>query len=485
MKHLYLILLASALLLGSAAQAKVVLPPVISDNMVLQQNTDAAIFGKAEPGKTVTVRTSWNKKKVSATADPETGRWLVRVATPSAGGPYEITISDGDKLTLHNVLIGEVWFASGQSNMEMPVKGYSSQPARDGVKYIIGAKRSRPIRICNISKQSSTTVKDSCAGTWNEHTPDEVARTSATAYFFADALQNALDVPVGIIVSSWGGSSIETWLKREVFESQFPSVDLGHLDGKRAVRSNHKDPCLLYNGQVAPLVPFTFKGMIWYQGEANRPHPELYAAYQKAYVEMMRSDFAVPDAPFYFVQIAPYPYDNARKTHQGYFYEAQAASLKIIPHSGMATTCDVGEYGTIHPCRKQEVGQRLAMLALQHDYGFTAIEADAPSYRNAEIKEGKVHLHFTVDRNGLSPMGADLTGFEIAGADRKFVPASARRDSKRGDTVIVWSDSVPEPVAVRYCFRNWSEGNLYNNFGVPAAPFRTDDWPLNPKDWEE
>ena len=486
MKAILKTITASLALLAicSGMQAKVKLPSIISDNMVLQQKTDAAIWGTAEPGRKVTVKTSWNKAKTVTTADSETGRWLVRVATPQAGGPYEITISDGDKLTIGNVLIGEVWFASGQSNMEMPVKGYGSQPARGGAKTILSAKRSRPIRICNVKKQSSTSVKDSCACSWGENTPDVVAATSATAYYFADALQNVLDVPVGIIVSSWGGSTIETWIKREVFEQQFPSVELGHLDGLKPIKRKHHDPCLLYNGQVAPLIPFTFKGMIWYQGEANRPHPELYAAYQKAYVEMMRKDFCVPDAPFYFTQIAPYPYDNGRKTHSGYFCEAQAASLKIIPHSGMATTADIGEYGTIHPCRKQEVGERLAMLALKHDYGFEAIEADAPSYRNAEIKEGKVYLHFTVDRMGLSPMGTELSGFEIAGADRRFVPAKAMRDPKRGDTVVVSSDAVPEPVAVRYCFRNWTVGSLYNNFGVPAGPFRTDDWPVNPADWE-
>lgn len=487
MKKAFPIILALALLgTCNCLQAKVKLPSVLADNMVLQQKTDAALWGTAEPGRKVSVKTSWNKKKTVTTADPETGKWLVRVATPEAGGPYEISISDGDRLTLRNILIGEVWFASGQSNMEMPVSGYGSQPAKDGVKYILGAKASRPIRICNVKRQSSASVKDSCACTWEEHTPGAVAATSAAAYFFADALQNALDVPVGIIVSSWGGSSIETWIKREVFEQQFPSVDLSHLDGKKEItsRRRYQAPCLLYNGQVAPLVPFTFKGMLWYQGEHNRPHPERYAGYQKAYAEMMRKDFGVPDAPFYFVQIAPYPYDNARKTHQGYFYEAQAASLKIIPHSGMATTCDVGEYGTIHPSRKQEVGQRLAMLALSHDYGMDAIEADAPSYKDYEIRDGKVYVHFNAGKKGLSPMGAELSGFEIAGADHRFVPAKAMRDSKRGDTVVVSSESVPEPVAVRYCFRNWSVGNLYNNYGVPAAPFRTDDWPLDKADWE-
>ena len=476
---------AAALLFAAGVQAKVILPPVIGDNMVLQQQTSAAIFGKAEPGKTVTVKTSWNKKKVSAVADSQTGKWLVRVQTPAAGGPYEITISDGDKTVLHDVLIGEVWFASGQSNMEMPMKGYGSQPARDGTKYIVKAKASRPIRICNIKKQASVAVQDSCAGSWEKNTPNTVAKTSATAYFFADALQEVLDIPVGIIVTSWGGSSIETWMKREVFEKEYPEVDLGHLNGTRAIRRKHQDPCLLYNGQVAPLIPFTFKGMIWYQGEANRAWPDKYVLLQRSYVKMMREDFQVPDAPFYCVQIAPYPYDNGRKTHSGYLCEAQQKSVEGLEHAGYVTTTDIGEYGTIHPCRKQEVGQRLAWLALQKDYGMDAIDAVAPSYKIVQFHDGKGFVEMKVGGLGLSPMGADIPGFEIAGPDRKFVPATARRDPKRGSIVIVWSDDVPEPVAIRYCWRNWSVGGLYNNFGIPAGPFRTDDWPLNPADWEE
>ena len=477
------ILSIAVLLVASSLSAKVTLPPVIGDNMVLQQNTSAAIFGKAEPGKTVTVKTSWNKKKVSTVADSQTGKWLVRVQTPAAGGPYEITISDGEKLVLHDVLIGEVWWASGQSNMEMPMKGYGSQPAKDGTKYIASAKASRPIRICNIERRSSISVQDSCAGAWGKNTPNVVANTSATAYFFADALQNVLDIPVGIIVTSWGGSSIETWIKREVIEKDFPEFKLGYLDGKGEVpkKKIHQWPCLLYNGQVAPLVPYTFKGMIWYQGEANRARPEQYLRLQKAYVEMMRSEFQVPDAPFYCVQIAPYPYDNGRKTHSGYLCEAQQKSVQQLKHAGYVTTTDIGEYGTIHPCRKQEVGQRLAWLALQNDYGCDAIEATAPYYKSVEFKEGAAFVTMVVDKLGLSPMGAEIPGFEIAGADHRFYPAKAWRMHKA--EIKVWSDKVPEPVAVRYCWRNWCVGGLYNNFGIPAGPFRTDDWPVDEADW--
>lgn len=482
-------LLSAALLFAaaSALEARITLPSVISDNMVLQQKTDAALWGKAEPGAKVTVKVGWSKKKVVTTADRETGKWLVRVATPEAGGPWDITISDGDALTLTNVLVGEVWFASGQSNMEMPVMGYTSQPAKGGMDFIVTAKPSRPIRICKIKRASSTTVADTTVGSWKTHNPESVGDVSAVAYFFAEALQSVIDIPVGIIVSSWGGSSIQTWMCREVIEKEFPEFDLGHLDGTRAAKNKHQEPALLWNGQVAPLVPYTFKGMIWYQGETNRGNPEQYIRLQEAYVRMMREKFCVPDAPFYFVQIAPYQYNHPDGWTSGYFVEAQRKSLEVIPHSGMAVTSDIGEYGTIHPCEKRPVGQRLAYLALHNDYGYKSIEADSPTFKSVEFKNEvrkdgslglkKAYVRFKVGNLGLSPMGRQIEGFEIAGDDKVFQPAEARLNKDRS-VIEVWSEDVPEPVAVRYCFRNWCVGGLFNNFGIPAAPFRTDDWDL-------
>lgn len=472
-----LILIAAALLGCAAMQAKITLPSVISDNMVLQQNTEASLWGTADPGAKVTIKTGWSKQKTVVTADAVTGKWLVKVATPAAGGPYEISISDSQTVTLRNVLIGEVWFCSGQSNMEMPVKGYGSQPAQGGTEAIVKARASRPIRICNIKRCSSKTELDTSEGSWKEHTSEAVANISATAYFFADALQEAIDVPVGIIVSAWGGSSIETWMNRETIERDFgKEFDLGHLDGTRTKYHEYHDPCLLFNGQVAPIVPYTFKGMIWYQGEQNRPKPDQYVRLQTAYVAMMRELFQVPDAPFYFVQIAPYHYSHPEQYHNGYFNEAQQKTLATIPHSGMVTTLDIGDIQCIHPAQKREVGQRLAWLALRHDYGQTAIEPDAPTYKSVEFKDGHAFVTFNVDGLGLSPIGRILGGFEMAGEDKVFHPAKAKQ--YKGHIIEVWSDEVTAPVAVRYCFRNGSEGTVFNNFGIPAAPFRTDDWSI-------
>lgn len=471
------ILTAALLLAATTLQAKVTFPSVISDNMVLQQQTAAALWGKAEPGRKVTVQPSWTKTKTVTTADPQSGKWEVRLATPAAGGPYEITVSDGEAVTLRNVMVGEVWYCSGQSNMEMPMRGYTSQPAKGATDFILSANESRPIRICNITKKNSATELEESQGSWKTNTPDAVATISATAYYFAEYLQKVLGVPVGILVTCWGGSTIEAWLSREVMERDFPEFDLSFLN-KEIPKNDHYRPTLLYNGQVAPVVPYTFKGMIWYQGESNRSIPKAYIKLQKAYVEMMREKFNVPEAPFYFVQIAPYPYDNPDSFMSGYFYEAQQKSLSVIPNSGMAVTCDVGEYGTIHPCQKETVGKRLAYLALNHDYGYKIIEADAPTYKSVKFENGKAKVSFNVGNRGLSPIGAEISGFEIAGEDKVFHPAKATFEEDDNSIVTVSSEEVANPVAVRYCFRNWCVGGLYNNFGIPAAPFRTDNWDL-------
>jgi len=474
-------LLVLALLGTTWAGAKVTLPSFFSDNMVLQRNTEASIWGWTDKKGDVTITTTWTGVKVTATPDAN-GKWMAKLPTPDAGGPYKIFITDGDKkekTVLENVLIGEVWFCSGQSNMEMPVGGYGGQPAAGAIDKILGAKAKTPIRICTIKKKASLTPLQECEGSWEENIPEAVTRTSATAYFFALKLQEMLDIPVGILITCWGGSTIETWMNRETISGKFgKEFDLSFLDGDKLIKQEYQTPCTLFNGQVAPLVPFTFKGMIWYQGESNRGRREQYIRLQKEYVAMMRDLFENPEAPFYFVQIAPYPYGAPDDWTSGYFCEAQRKSLDVIPHSGMAATVDIGEYGTIHPCKKQEVGSRLAYLALVKDYGFKGISPDSPSYESATFENGEALLTFTVpDGRGLSPGGVNLEGFEIAGADKVFHPASARVQSWN-NKVVVSSPDVPEPVAVRYCFRNWGIGTLYNNYGIPVGPFRTDNWDL-------
>lgn len=476
----------AVLFAAASVQAKVSLPSFFSDNMVLQQQADVAVWGTTDKEAVkVKICPSWTRQKYCVKAD-ENGKWFIRIPTPSAGGPYSITFNDGEKTIIENVLLGEVWFCSGQSNMEMPMKGFRSQPVQGSLDAIISAKASTPIRMCTIEKKAAKEPLDVAQGSWDENIPAAVANTSAVAYYFALRVQQVLDVPVGILISDWGGTKIESWINRETIEKEFSEeFDLSPLDGDALPEKAHKLPCTLFNGQVAPLIPFTFKGMLWYQGEANIKRPEQYTRLQPAYVRMMRSLFQNPDAPFYFVQIAPWKSKHPENITIPVFTEAQEKTLALIPNSGMAATVDIGEYGTIHPCRKKEVGDRLAFLALTKTYGINAtvagsstyretigIDAESPSYKEAVFEDGKAIVTMKVGKLGLSPIGQDLEGFELAGEDGVFHPATG--NVKDRYKVEVTSPDVPAPVAVRYCFHNWTQGTLYNCFGIPALPFRSD-----------
>lgn len=485
------IILFALILAATGLSAKVELPAVICDNMVLQQQTDVALWGKAAPGKTVTVSPSWTREKTRVTADPESGRWMARIATPAAGGPYEISFSDGERLTVKNVLVGEVWYCSGQSNMYMRMSGYPSSPVLGAAEAAFNAKASTPIRIFETGEHMATSPVYDIPGKWEENTPDVVIRSSALAWFFAERLQSVLDVPVGIIVASYGGSSIEAWIDRPTMAAEYPEYDLSFLD-LRDPSLSVNSPSVLYDGQVAALVPYTFRGMLWYQGCTNRnqKNPELYTRLQTTYVRMMRERFQNPDASFYFVQLSPFWSNDADAFTNGYFLEGQQKSLDTIPNSGMVTTTDLGIFANIHPMDKKTPATRLAYLALQNDYGIKPFDATAPTYESMKINQEpltrepvripckSITVYFKTYNDGMGdsvgPRGEDLVGFEIAGADRVFHKAHAL--ASWGRDVIVWSEEVPEPVAVRYAFRNWGPGNLVSNFGIPAVPFRTDSW---------
>ena len=475
MKRLLSILL---LLAGTASMmnAKVELAPLFADNMVLQQNTDASVWGKAESGAKVTITTTWSKAKTVVHADSE-GRWSALVATPAAGGPYEMTFNDGEKLTLKNILIGEVWICSGQSNMEMPMKGYHMQPTAGSAELILSAKPSTPIRSCNIHKAVSLKEEDTCGATWYEHTPEGVAEASATAYMFAKRLHETLDIPVGIINVSWGGSSIHAWMDKEILEKEFEGVfDMSAYETGVLPETPHNQySSLLYNGMLHSVAPYTAKGFIWYQGCSDIWQYERYKKLQTRFVKQLREDWGDEDMPFYFTQIAPYKYGNPDAPDAGYMMWAQAQTLDMIPHSGMAATHDTGEYSCIHPSDKKAAGNRLAYLALTRDYGIKGIDAETPIARTFEFKDGKAYVTFTAGEIGLSPIDKNLEGFELAGEDKVFHPAKARLDNDRY-RIVVSCPEVTEPVAVRYGMKNWSEATLFNCFGIPASPFRSDNW---------
>lgn len=470
-----ILLCASALVLSLSLGAKVSLPSVFGDNMVLQQKTDAALWGTAAANAKVTITASWTKAKTAVTADGE-GNWKTTIATPEAGGPFEMSFSDGDgKTVLKNVLAGEVWFCSGQSNMQMPVKGFPAQPAEGSIETILGANPSVPIRICTIGGAHTAAEQKDCKCKWQENTPDAVAETSATAYYFARQLTTTLGIPVGIIISKWGGTRIESWMSREALLEVNPNFNLKHLDGD-SKKLGAKYACVLFNAMVAPVIPYTIKGWIWYQGEANRKGPELYLEYMKSYAKMMRSRWGLPEMPFYWVQIAPYRYDDENDIDSPVFQTWQEKCLDVIPNSGMATTLDVGDRYCIHPAKKIQVGTRLAALALYNDYGVKAVSPFAPRFAGVEFKDGVANVRFDKNSGYLAPLGHPLVGFEIAGPDKVFYPAKANIAKDRLSVDVMIPEKVAEPVAVRYAFHNYAEGNLTTTWGIPAGPFRSDNW---------
>lgn len=473
---LTLIALLAVTLLNS--YAKVELAPLFADNMVLQRDSEAAIWGKAEPGARVVITSTWAKGKTVVHADDQ-GRWNVMLATPSAGGPHELTFNDGDRLTLKNILIGEVWICAGQSNMEMTMRGFMGQPVEGAAELILAAKPSVPIRSCNLSRIKSLELEEECDARWFEHTSEGVAEASATAYFFAKRLCDVLGVPVGIINVSWGGSPIEAWMNPELLRREFAEeFSFAHLDSMTWPEENPwKAPGVLYNGMLHSVAPYTAKGFLWYQGCDNISRYEQYKRLQPAFVKMLRQEWGNDRMPFYFTQIAPYGYFNPDAPDAGYMMWAQAQTLEMIPYSGMAATHDVGEVNCIHPADKKSVGDRLAFLALVNDYGYEGIDAATPIPIDFKFEEGQAIVTFEAGYMGLSPLSKDVDGFELAGEDGIFYPAKGIVLWNNPKKVLVYKcPQVQKPVAVRYGMKNWSEATVFNCFGVPISPFRSDNY---------
>lgn len=473
---LTLIALLAVTLLNS--YAKVELAPLFADNMVLQRDSEAAIWGRAEPGARVVITSTWAKGKTVVHADDQ-GRWNVMLATPSAGGPHELTFNDGDRLTLKNILIGEVWICAGQSNMEMTMRGFMGQPVEGAAELILTAKPSVPIRSCNLSRIKSLELEEECDARWFEHTSEGVAEASATAYFFAKRLCDVLGVPVGIINVSWGGSPIEAWMNPELLRREFAEeFSFAHLDSMTWPEENPwKAPGVLYNGMLHSVAPYTAKGFLWYQGCDNISRYEQYKRLQPAFVKMLRQEWGNDRMPFYFTQIAPYGYFNPDAPDAGYMMWAQAQTLEMIPYSGMAATHDVGEVNCIHPADKKSVGDRLAFLALVNDYGYEGIDAATPIPIDFKFEEGQAIVTFEAGHMGLSPLSKDVDGFELAGEDGIFYPAKGIVLWNNPKKVLVYKcPQVQKPVAVRYGMKNWSEATVFNCFGVPISPFRSDNY---------
>lgn len=466
-KFLSILTVLSLFLLSINVKAEVKLPAIFGDNMVLQQQTDAAIWGQATPNKTVKITTSWNKKSYSANADSE-GKWKIKMQTPSAGGPFSITISDGKSLTLKNVLIGEVWVCSGQSNMQMTMAGYRNQPVL-GANEAIATSGNENIRLITIDRVKNLKPQEDFPGKWVECTPENVADFSAAAYFFGKMVEQALNVPVGLICSSWGGTRIEPWMS----ESGIKNFDWVKMPDKKMTGDyNQQTPTVLYNAMISPMVGYAIKGALWYQGESNRNEPKEYERLMQGLIENWRSEWGIGDFSFYYCQIAPYDYGTSG-LNSAFLREAQYKASTSIQNIGMACLMDVGEKSCIHPADKEAAGERLAYLALAKTYGMKGFEFSGPKLDNMTVDGSVVKLTFRHADNGLTTFGKDLKNFKVAGENKNFVPAQAFITNQG---ISIYAPNVEKPVAVRYAFDDFVIGELFNTEGLPASSFRTDDW---------
>ncbi len=466
------------------AQAKVRLPHIIGDNMVLQQCTEARLWGWDQPGKKVNVSVSWDTQKTYTAKTGKDGRWMVKVQTPKASyTPLSITFDDGEPLTISGVLSGEVWVCAGQSNMEMPVKGFGQCPVEGYNDEVINARNYKGIHYVKIPSVMSMTPLDDANCEWKEVSAATVGEASATGYFFAQVVNKALDIPVGLVMANKGGTRVESWLTKENLQkyTQEPLDTMGIVNGHEW---DYHRQLVWGNGTFNPILNYTVKGIIFYQGCSNVGDPgDQYSERLHLLVRQWREQFGLGEIPFYFVEIAPYNYSTLDGDNGARLREQQYKASTLIPNSGLVCTNDLAypyESSQIHPTQKKPVGQRLAYLALNQTYGMTDVWCKSPSFKDMKINGGTIDIHLNDDYGSISRF-EDIQGFEVAGDDHVFHPAKAVHFWQPGggywdETVRITCDEVPHPVALRYCFKNFQPGNLKNGAGLPLFPFRTDNW---------
>ena len=490
--------------------AEVTLPHVIGSNMVLQRDMPVPIWGWASAGEEITITLSTEDsggEPITTVADAE-GNWRTDLPAMQAGGPYTLKISGNNTLELTNVLFGEVWVCSGQSNMQWSVSGSKDSEAE------IAAAMYPKIRLFYVPRIPSGLLQQDVEADWYETTPETIENFSAVAYYFGRKLYKNLEVPIGLINTSWGGTRIEPWtppvgfaavpalesISKEIQEAQanyreqlperMKEIEAWIAETRKALETDARltqipdnthllahqaRPTGLYNGMVHPLVPYAIRGALWYQGESNLQDGMLYHEKMKALINGWREVWGQGDFPFYFVQLAPFNYGGwvGNPLFLPQIWEAQTATLSV-PHTGMAVTTDIGNLEDIHPRNKQEVGRRLALWALAKTYGREDVTYSGPLYKSMAVEGGTIRLTFDAVGSGL--MSRDempLTWFEIAGEDKQFVEAKATVD---GDTIVVSNDAVAMPVAVRFGWHQSAEPNFVNKEGLPASPFRTHPW---------
>ena len=462
----------AAMTAGLSAGAEVWLPSFFSDGMVLQQQTTVKIWGTSDSGNKVSLTTGWDGKTYSC-KPLGNGSWSIKFKTPQAGGPYKISINDGEERILNDVMLGEVWICAGQSNMAMPMKGFGSQPVENALELLLSSDNC-DVRVFMTRRSSEKTPQTDMNGRWEHSSPATVLDFSAVAYLFARRLQSVLKVPVGVIVSAWGGTSILGWMPEKAAGNAVPEDDIRRIISAVDRPTNY--PSVLYNGMIAPVAGYAAKGFLWYQGCANVQFAKQYAPLLKSLIESWRAAWGAR-MPFYAVELAPYRYGRGNENgfERPSWVEEVVKMMEKMDRIALVPTSDAGNPTVIHPARKQVVGDRLALMALKNDYGYKTLEPEAPAIASANVLDGTIIIKTT---SALGPATGLLHGFEIAGEDRIFYPAKAVVNTREMN-VIVKSERVPEPVAVRYNFHNSVSGGDWKNWmGIPALPCRTDNWEL-------
>jgi len=465
----HFVFVAGAFALGQAAvQAEVKLPSVFGDHMVLQQGQRLPVWGWAEPGESVTVSIAGQSHTTEA---DKNGAWNLRLkkSLKASKLPVAFTVKGSNTIDFKDVLVGEVWLCSGQSNMEWSVR--SSDNAD---KEIANAKHSLIRHIKIPHRPSDKEERDVTTDGWLVCSPKTVGNFTAVGYFFARHLQDELGVPIGLLGCNWGGTRIEPWTTPSGFKS-VPELKKDYADKldtfpqKRDNGSiNHQSPLALHNGMISPINPYGIRGALWYQGESNNGEGMLYYEKKKALINGWRDIWNNKKMPFYFVQLAPYKY-GGEPTQLAGIWQAQLETLKV-PHTGMAVTTDIGNIRDIHPRNKQEVGRRLALWALTKDYGKKGIEYSGPLFKSARFRKGTAIVRFTHADGLKSTNSQPLSHWEVAGEDEKF---SAAQAEIKGNTVVTRSDTVKKPKFVRFGYHQEAEPNLANAAGLPASPFTT------------
>ena len=456
---------------GLSLNAKVRLPQFFSDNMVLQQQSECNIWGWAEPGAWVSISTSWDKKGHNVQAN-KYGQFGLKVKTPEAGGPYFIGFKDKDYVQISNVMIGEVWICSGQSNMEMLMKGYKAQPVEGAAEELLSCNDNE-LRLFYGKRLASLEPQQDLSGSWLPANAASVREFSATAYFFGKALRKTLGVPVGLICTAFGGSACEAWMQADWLKA-FPKVQQT-ITEEDVKKLQQRCPTALYNGQLKPLIGYGIRGAIWYQGEDNVPRYDFYAPLMARMIQGWRSEWKQGVFPFYYCQIAPFDYSvtDWALYNSALLREQQQKVETMVENCRMAVLMDTGIKDVIHPRKKRLAGERLAILALSNTYDIKGLP-DFAKYKEVEFKNDTAVVAFDRSKEWVYfENGSTSENFEVAGSDKVFHPATKVWVNR--NRVYVICNDVKKPVAVRYAFKDWVVGDLMHD-GLPVSSFRSDNW---------